>query len=340
MRAFVIVEPRRGEVQDVPRPSAGRGEVVVDVQRAGLCGTDHEFFTGNMAYLATGEAAYPMRIGHEWAGTVTALGDSVDPAWLGQRVTGDTMLGCGTCARCLDGRQHLCADRFEVGIRGGWAGALAEQIRVRATSLHAIPDSLDPAAAALVEPAANAWRAVDGARVSPGERLLVIGAGTIGLLAALIARARGAAITIAGRSPTSIDFARSLGFDALATREIAPEMRFDAVIDASTDASSPGFAVDHVEPGRRVSLIGIAAQPSLVDTRRLTLGEITAVGVLSGSGGIAGAIELLASGVVDPRPLVGTLVGLDDVADVLADDGPRQAGRGPKVQVDPRLVGN
>src|SRR5690242_18346591 len=190
MRAFVIVEPRRGEVQDVPRPSAGRGEVVVDVQRAGLCGTDHEFFTGNMAYLATGEAAYPMRIGHEWAGTVTALGDSVDPAWLGQRVTGDTMLGCGTCARCLDGRQHLCADRFEVGIRGGWAGALAEQIRVRATSLHAIPDALDPAAAALVEPAANAWRAVDGARVSPGERLLVIGAGTIGLLAALIARAR------------------------------------------------------------------------------------------------------------------------------------------------------
>src|SRR3954447_7029678 len=127
-----------------------------------------------MAYLATGEATYPIRIGHEWVGTVTAVGPGVESAWLHRRVTGDTMLGCGRCPRCLAGRQHLCRDRFEVGIRRGWSGALAEQLRVPASSLHALPDALDPAIGALVEPAGNAWRAVDAAWLDSGERLLVI----------------------------------------------------------------------------------------------------------------------------------------------------------------------
>ena len=111
-------------------PVAGPGEVVVDVERAGVCGTDIELFTGEMAYLHTGQARYPMRIGHEWCGVVTAVGADVDEGWIGRRVTGDTMLGCGKCDRCLAGRQHVCADRFEVGISGGWPGALAEQVAV------------------------------------------------------------------------------------------------------------------------------------------------------------------------------------------------------------------
>ena len=96
-----------------------------------------------MAYLHSGEAAYPLRIGHEWSGTVRSVGPDVDEAWVGRRVTGDTMLGCGRCDRCRGGRQHLCADRFEVGIRNGWPGALAEQLAVPATSLLALPDAVD-----------------------------------------------------------------------------------------------------------------------------------------------------------------------------------------------------
>jgi threonine dehydrogenase-like Zn-dependent dehydrogenase len=103
------------------------GQVVVDVEQAGVYGTDAEFFTGRMTYLHTGEASYPVRIGHEWCGVVAQAGDGVDPSWVGQRVTGDTMLGCGHCRRCRGGRQHVCAERFEIGIRNGWPGALAER---------------------------------------------------------------------------------------------------------------------------------------------------------------------------------------------------------------------
>lgn len=90
MRAFVITGPGRAEVRDVPPPEARPGEVVVDVERAGVCGTDVEFFSGAMSYLHTGQARYPMRIGHEWSGTVAAVGAGVEAAWVGRRVTGDT----------------------------------------------------------------------------------------------------------------------------------------------------------------------------------------------------------------------------------------------------------
>jgi threonine dehydrogenase-like Zn-dependent dehydrogenase len=121
MRAFVITGPRRSAVFDVPSPVAAPDQVVVDVERAGVCGTDVEFFTGEMAYLHQGHAEYPIRPGHEWCGTVSAVGDDVDPAWLGRRVTGDTMLGCGWCRRCYNGLHYVCEDRFEIGIRGGRA---------------------------------------------------------------------------------------------------------------------------------------------------------------------------------------------------------------------------
>ena len=92
-------------------------------------GTDVEFYTGEMTYLHQGHASYPIRLGHEWCGVVSAVGQGVDESWLGRRVTGDTMLGCGHCERCVAGRRHLCEARFEIGIRGGWPGALAERLR-------------------------------------------------------------------------------------------------------------------------------------------------------------------------------------------------------------------
>ena len=338
MRAVVIVGPRRAEVREVDRPTPGVGEVIVDVERVGLCGTDREFYTGEMAYLGSGEAAYPIRIGHEWAGCVSALGAGVDRAWLGAHVTGDTMLGCGACDRCRNGRQHLCLDRFEIGIRRAWPGALAEQVRVPARALHRLPGDLDPALAALVEPAANAWRAVEAAAVGPGARLLVIGAGAIGLLAGQIAVARGAEVSILGRSESSLAFAAALGFERTWSTGSLPDGRYDAVLDASNDSASPARALDLVEPGGRVSFIGLSGRPSPIDSRRLVLDEITAVGVLSGSLGLPGAIELIGSGRIDPRPLVAAVVGLEDVGRVLAGQRDPAWGAGPKMHVDPRQV--
>ena len=335
MRAFVLTGPRTSAVLDVPPPVAAPGEVVVDVERVGVCGTDVEFFTGEMAYLHDGQAAYPMRLGHEWCGRVSSVGDGVDPQWLGRRVMGDTMLGDGTCRRCQRGRQHVCAAREEVGIRFGRAGALAEQVMVPATSLHALPDSLDSALGALVEPAANALRAAEGTVSQAGDRVLVLGPGTIGLLAAMFLRARDVETHLLGLTPDSLAFARSLGFDHVWTEDDLPGLPFDAVVDATHDVAMPAFALDRVEPGGRVVYIGLAGRPSTIDTRTLALKDVTAVGVLSASPALDATIDLIGRGAIDPRPLVSATVGLDAVGDVLAGWRPSDAGPGPKVHVAP-----
>ena len=336
MRAFVVTGPREAAVLEVEPPSPEPGQVVVDVERVGVCGTDVEFFTGEMAYLHQGHAEYPMRLGHEWCGTVTAVGTGVDPSWVGRRTTGDTMLGCGRCRRCLGGLQHVCDTRFEIGIRGGYPGALAEQLAVPVTSLHALPDAVDAIAGALVEPGGNALRAVQGAALRSGDRVLVLGAGAIGLLAALFARAQGAEVHLMGRSQRSRDFARSLGFEGVWQAANLPDVPFDAVIECSNSPALPALALDLVEPGRRVVYIGIAGVPTPIDTRTLLLKDVTAVGILSASPGLAGTIEQYASGAVDPRPLVAATVALDHVGDVLRGWRPDGAGPGPKIHVDPR----
>ena len=337
MRAFVVTGPRESAVQEVDAPIAGAGQVVVEVERVGVCGTDVEFFTGEMAYLHQGFAHYPMRLGHEWCGTVSSVGDGVDPELAGRRVTGDTMLGCRHCRRCRSGRQHVCAQRFEIGIRGGFPGALAEQLAVPATALHLLPDAVDAVAGALVEPGGNALRCVQGADLHPDDRVLVLGPGTIGLLVGLFARARGAEVHLMGRTSWSMEFARTLGFAGVWGESDLPDQPWDAVIDASNAPGLPARALDLVEPGRRLVYVGLAGTPSRIDTRDLALKDVTAVGILSASPGLAGTIEQYATGAVDPRLLVAATVGLDRVGDVLAGWRPDTAGHGPKIHIDPRL---
>jgi threonine dehydrogenase-like Zn-dependent dehydrogenase len=337
MRAVVLSGPGECAVEEVPAPTAAPGEVVVDVERVGVCGTDVELFTGELAYLQTGHSSYPLRPGHEWCGRVTGVGDGVDEVWLGRRVMGDTMLGDQVCRRCRRGNQHVCEQRQEVGIRGGRHGALAEQIAVPAWSLHGLPDPVDPVLGALVEPGGNAWRAARAAGAGSGDRALVIGPGTIGLLTAMFLRAAGAEVHLLGITEPSLAFARDLGFAAAWTSGTPADLPFDAVVDASTAAGSPALAVDLVEPAGRVVCIGIAGTPSTVDTRTFLLKDVTVVGILSASPGLSATIAAYAAGDVDPRPLVAATVGLDQVAAVLAGERPDGTGPGPKVHVDPRL---
>ncbi|SPF04800.1 zinc-dependent alcohol dehydrogenase [Streptomyces sp. MA5143a] len=335
MRAFVLTGPGAYEVREVPSPVAGPGEAVVDVERVGVCGTDVEFFTGEMAYLHQGHAAYPLRPGHEWCGRVTAVGDGVDPGWIGRRVMGDTMLGCGGCRRCLRGRRHVCEARQEVGIRGGRDGALAERLVVPASSLHALPDSVDAVLGALVEPGGNALRAARAAAPGPGDRALVLGPGTIGLLTAMFLRAAGAEVHLMGATEGSLAFARGLGFAHVWTEDSVPDLPFDAVVDASNAAPLPARALELVEPGGRLVYIGLAGEPSPLDTRALVLKDVTAVGILSASPGLDATIRAYADATVDPAPLVAATVGLDEVGPVLAGRRPSGAGPGPKIHVTP-----
>jgi threonine dehydrogenase-like Zn-dependent dehydrogenase len=337
MRAFVLTAPREYAVEEVAAPEPVPGEAVVDVERVGVCGTDVEFFTGEMAYLHDGHAHFPLRLGHEWAGTVSAVGDGVDPRWIGRRVTGDTMLGDGTCRRCRRGHQHVCENRQEVGIRSGRPGALAEQLAVPVTSLHALPDTVDAVLGALVEPGGNSLRAARAAGLRADERVLVLGPGTIGLLAAMFARVAGAEVHLLGLTEASLQFARSLGFGNAWTEDTLPDLPFDAVIDASNAPHLPARALDLVEPTGRVVYVGIAGSASPIDTRTLVLKDVTAVGILSASPGLEATIRAYAGREVDPRPLVAATVGLEQVGPVLAGQRPEGARPGPKIHVDPRI---
>jgi threonine dehydrogenase-like Zn-dependent dehydrogenase len=185
-----------------------------------------------------------------------------------------------------------------------------------------------------VEPGGNALRAVRAAQLRPGDRVLILGPGTIGVLAAMFARAAGAEVHLMGRADRSLPFARTLGFEGVWTEDALPGLPWDAVIDASNAARLPSRAAELVEPGKRVVYIGLAAAASTVDTRALVLKDVTAVGILGGSAGLAGAIDAYARGDVDPAPLVAATVGLEDLAPVLAGEFPPGAGPGPKIHVD------
>ncbi len=340
MRALVVVSPGVAEVQEIADPVAAPGELLVAVERVGICGTDVELYTGEMAYIEQGFTTFPLRLGHEWAGRVVAACSADDAGWIGKLVTGDTMLGCGRCSYCQSGHQHVCPDRNELGIRGNWPGALAELMVIPTRFALAIPDSVSLAAAALVEPGGNSLRAVQAAAIEPGHRVLVIGAGTIGLLCAQFALAEGAEVHLAGVRPGALALARELGVPHVMTiAELAHgfDDAFDAVIDATSLESVPELCIRLVRPAGRVVYIGISSTPSTVDTRDLVLRDITVVGILSASPGLAGAIAAFASGAVVPDSLVSEVVSLDDVPSRLEGARGANAGPGPKVHVDPRL---
>ena len=187
---------------------------------------------------------------------------------------------------------------------------------------------------AMVEPGGNAWRSVDAARLQPGDRALILGPGTIGLLCAMFARAAGAEVHLLGRPGRSLEFAKSFGFDGVWTEDDLPALPWHAVIDSSNSPHLPARALELVEPGRRIVHVGLAGSPSMIDTRMLALGDVTAVGILGASAGLDPTIAAYADGSVDPRSLVAATVGLEELADILAGSRPAAAGAGPKIHVE------
>ena len=335
MRAFV--RHRTGRVRGAggaaPR-SPAPGEAVVDVERVGVCGTDVEFFTGEMAYLHQGHARFPMRLGHEWCGTVTAVGRRRRPG-LG-RSPGDGRHDAGrrrlpplparatsTCART--GRRSASAAAVPAPWPSSWPSRSARCTRCRTRSTRSSARWSSRAATPCAPRAA--------AGLQPGDRVLVLGPGTIGLLVGDVrpgGRRRGApAGPLRGARWTSP--ARSASTSAW-TADTLPDLPFDAVIDASNAPHLPARALDLVEPAGRVVYIGLAGTPEPASTPgSLALKDVTAVGILSASPGLDATIEAYADGAVDPRPLVAATVGLDQVG-----AGPGRATDRTAPDPDPR----
>ena len=215
----------------------------------------------------------------------------------------------------------------------GWPGALAEKVLVRASSLHRLPEAIDDRAGALVEPGGNAWRAASAAQAGPGKLILVCGPGTIGLLTTAFARAMGAEVHIWALGRGREELAASFGATGYWTADDPPPVTYDAVIDCTGDHQMPAAALARAEPAGRLVYIGIAGVPSPIDSRDLVLGDLTAVGILGASAGLAPAIEHYADGRVDPAGIVRVTVGLDHAAEALA--GKISPGAGTKIHIDP-----
>ncbi|GAB3938729.1 hypothetical protein GCM10027614_19350 [Micromonospora vulcania] len=231
----------------------------------------------------------------------------------------------------------MCEDRYEIGIRGNWPGALAEQLRVPAACLRPVPDGVDDTTAALVEPAGCAHRAVVAAQLRPGQRVCVFGPGTLGLLAVQFIAARGVGVDVVGVQGHTLELARTLGAANAWRAGTEPTDHYDVVIDTSPSPSVGQLALRRAEPGGRVVLVGIADTPSVADLREITLNDLTVVGINSAAAHFDLALAELATGRIRTAPLVRAVVGLDDAGAALTGRVPGAGGPGPKTMVDPRV---
>lgn len=333
MRAFVLDGPGLGAVQEVPAPVVGAVDVLVEIAVVGLCGTDVELFRGTMPYFHEGLARFPLRPGHEWAGTVVAAGAEVTRFSEGDRVTGDTFIGCGRCELCRSGRHHLCSRHVEVGVRGGRDGALADYLVVPERALYRLPDAMSFEDAAFVEPGSCSLRGVTAAGIGPGTSTLIWGAGTLGLLAAFFSQIRNAQVTVVTRRVDQTGYVRSLGFQDVVEEGQLGGRRFGSVIDATGADEVPERALDHVLPGGRLVLLGVPSRSVGLPVSRIVHNDLSVVGILGGSAEIAETIRIIATGAVNLAALVAARLHLQDVGALLASGLRRPGVPAPKVQV-------
>ncbi len=264
---------------EVPAPAApGGGEVLLDVAAVGVCGTDlHiDHWTRNYRFMAS---ALPVTIGHEFAARVRATGPGVDALAPGDLVTVMPSVTCGTCPACTAGRHDRCQQRRGIGITR--PGAFAQAVIVPARNCVAVPPTLDAELAALCEPLTVGAEAVRVGDVAEGDRILVLGPGTIGQAIAMAARHAGAAeIVIVGRDDAErLRTVRTLGFtrvvdvgngtlpDALAAAGEANP--FDRVFEATGAPGVVDGALALLRPGGILVISGIHAAPATIDLTRL-----------------------------------------------------------------------
>lgn len=317
-RMAALVFPAAGatEWREVPIPAERAGHVLVRVERVGICGTDLALLDGSMGYLESGLTRYPLRPGHEWCGTVAAVAGGVAGIEVGDRVVGEPFLSCGRCTLCRAGRRDQCPERDEMGVRGDAPGAAAEYVAVPAENIAVVPAGLDPSTAVLAEPLVTVLHALSAVRLEPGESLGVLGVGTLGMLAAQVARASGADVTMYARGDRA---ARARDCDAAFVRvsDAEPD-RHDAVIEASGGGGSLGLAVRLARPAGRVALVGVPAEPEGFDAMPVVVKGLRLTGILGGIPFLPRAVRLLADGVVHPEALIDDVLPASRVREALA----------------------
>ncbi len=203
MRAAVLVEPKKLEVRDVPTPTPARDEVLVRVRRASICGTDYAMFSGDLG------RPLPLILGHEAAGEVAAVGEGVVGIATGQHVTIQPNFACGRCETCARGKENVCPDKVRLGLDVN--GVFADYVCVPRQYVWPLPPGLDLSIATLSEPLSVALHGIGMAPPRPGDRVLVFGAGAIGLFFVRLAALAGATVAAIDVAPRRLAAARALG---------------------------------------------------------------------------------------------------------------------------------
>lgn len=317
MKAAVLHGPRDLRVHASSDPEPGPDEVLVRVGVAGLCGTDYAIFTGDRA------VGYPRIMGHEFLGAVAAVGPGSRGLRPGDRVVVEPNYSCGACPLCREGNRNLCLARTAVGIDVD--GGFAELARVPARCCWPIPAGLADEDALLAEPLAVVVRAVNRGAPRPGETAAVVGAGTLGLLAIQVLRARGARPLVVSRTARRFELARRLGAEATHTLEVGSlttvargfsgREGLDLVVETAGTAPAVNDALALVRPGGRVVLTGLPHEPTPVSFFTVVRREITIWGSMIYQDEFPEALRLLAEGRVQGRPLVSHRFGLDAIGD-------------------------
>ena len=312
MRAVAIAQDRRLVTIDTEIAPPAAGQALLEVAYCGICGSDLHFRDVPELFPA---GTIP---GHEFSGRIIALGAGVEGWQVGDRVSVLPFAQCGECERCRGGEEQVCEHAVVngVGLGTGRPGGYAEQVLVDARMLFALPDAVDDRAGALTEPLAVAVHAVESAGVSPHEPVMVLGAGTIGLLTAIVLRERGfERITLVSRNPARTRLATSLGLAAISLddAENAPAQAPACVFECAGTPAAARLAIDLVRPLGSVMLVGIAMAPLDLHAAPLVLKEVALRGVLTyRRAEFQEAIDLLASGRIPVDQIISQIAPLDD----------------------------
>ena len=336
-----VAEPGVIETNDDADTTPGPGEVIVDIGYCGICATDTH------GYQSAGLP--PAVFGHEWMGTVSAVGDGVSHVAIGQRVVAGVGPACGVCAQCRAGHADHCDLAFAEanGISPGAAahGGFADRLRVSARRAIPVPDALSDIEAALMEPATVTYHAVRRARIPLGATAVIQGAGPIGLLTAQHARAAGAGrILVSEPSRARRDAATALGFtDVVDPAELTQRLEdvtaglgADVVFECSGVASLFQPSAELVRRGGTLALLGYPGTDSSVSYGDWQSRELTVIGSLAYThSDFLGAMTLVAEGRIDVASLHSGTIGLGELESMFAElDSGRSSHT--KVLVDPR----
>ena len=290
------LENNQISLRDVEQP-AKPDEALIKIRKAGICSTDLELVKGYYPYTGI--------LGHEFVGKVI---DAPDRSWIGQRVVGEINAVCGKCEACINGRPTHCENRTVLGIVNR-DGIFAEYTTLPLSNLHRVPDSVSNEMAVFTEPLAAALEIQQQIQIKPTDRVLVIGAGRLGQLIAQTLALTGCDLHVVARHPRQQSLLTARGIRLIAESEIQPR-KWDIVVEATGSPEGFNLARKAIRPRGTLVLKSTYKGKMNINFSSIVVDEITLLG--SRCGPFEPALRLLASGEVDPTPLIAAEYKLND----------------------------